>query len=166
LLRISHCLHNRLTDGGEVVSPTHRPRSTPQKRYFSVSGTHFCYRLSEPQGLRTRDLPAYSLVPQPLRYRVLLATKQYKINMTIRFTVCPSVQNGFCGGFSVGNSLDDINVAFRTRVPVSWVRISTGCPHFQQPHSGLVLRLRQGPFYSNYFYFGSRQRCRSFADGT
>jgi hypothetical protein len=24
---------------------------TPQKHYFSASGTHFCYRLSEPQGL-------------------------------------------------------------------------------------------------------------------
>jgi hypothetical protein len=23
----------------------------PRKIYFSVSGTHFCYRLSEPQGL-------------------------------------------------------------------------------------------------------------------
>jgi hypothetical protein len=29
-------------DGGKVVSPTHRPRSTPQKHYFSASGTHFC----------------------------------------------------------------------------------------------------------------------------
>jgi hypothetical protein len=44
------CLDNRLTDGGEVVSPTYRPRSTPQK-HFSASGTHFSQRLSEPQGL-------------------------------------------------------------------------------------------------------------------
>jgi hypothetical protein len=35
-------LDNRFTDGGEVVSPTHRLRSTPQKHYFSASGTHFC----------------------------------------------------------------------------------------------------------------------------
>jgi hypothetical protein len=28
--------------GGKVVSPTHRPHSTPQKYYFYVSGTHFC----------------------------------------------------------------------------------------------------------------------------
>jgi hypothetical protein len=48
MLRIPHCLDNRLTDGDEVVSPTHRPRSTPQK-HFSVSDTHFCQRLSEPQ---------------------------------------------------------------------------------------------------------------------
>jgi hypothetical protein len=32
----------RLTDGDEVVSPTHRPRSLRQKHYFSASGTHFC----------------------------------------------------------------------------------------------------------------------------
>jgi hypothetical protein len=31
-----------LTDGGKVVSHTHRPRSAPQKHYFSASGTHFC----------------------------------------------------------------------------------------------------------------------------
>jgi hypothetical protein len=29
----------------------HRPRSTPQKYYFSVSGTYFWQRLSKPQGL-------------------------------------------------------------------------------------------------------------------
>jgi hypothetical protein len=48
MLRIPHCLDNRLTDGGKVISPTHRPRSTPQKHYFSTSSIHFCYRLSEP----------------------------------------------------------------------------------------------------------------------
>jgi hypothetical protein len=43
MLRIPHCLDNRLTDGGKVVSPTHRPHFTPQKHdYFNVSGTHFC----------------------------------------------------------------------------------------------------------------------------
>jgi hypothetical protein len=51
MLRISHCLDNRFRDGGKVVSPMHRPRFTPQKQYFSASGTHFCYRLSKPQGL-------------------------------------------------------------------------------------------------------------------
>jgi hypothetical protein len=45
------CQDNRLTHGGEVVSLTRRPRSTPQKHYFSASGTNFCYRLSKPQGL-------------------------------------------------------------------------------------------------------------------
>jgi hypothetical protein len=28
-----------------------QPRSTPQKLYFPASGTHFCQRLNDPQGL-------------------------------------------------------------------------------------------------------------------
>jgi hypothetical protein len=57
MLRIPHCLDIRLTDGGKVVSPTHRPRSTPQKHYFSASGNNFCYSLSEPQDLvRSEEL--------------------------------------------------------------------------------------------------------------
>jgi hypothetical protein len=40
MLRIAHCLDNRLIDGGKVVSPTHQPHFTPQKHdYFNVSGT-------------------------------------------------------------------------------------------------------------------------------
>jgi hypothetical protein len=43
MLRIPHCLDNRLTDGGKVVSSTHPPHFTPQKHYyFYVSGCHFC----------------------------------------------------------------------------------------------------------------------------
>jgi hypothetical protein len=39
MLRIPHCLDNRLRDGGKVVSPTHPPHFTPQKHYyFYVSG--------------------------------------------------------------------------------------------------------------------------------
>jgi hypothetical protein len=34
MLRIPHCLDSRLIDGGEVVSLTHRPRSTAQKHFF------------------------------------------------------------------------------------------------------------------------------------
>jgi hypothetical protein len=41
MLRMPHCLDNRLTDGGEVVGTTNRPRSTPQKHKLSVSVTHF-----------------------------------------------------------------------------------------------------------------------------
>jgi hypothetical protein len=48
---IPHCLDNRLTDSGKVVSPKHRPGSTPQKIYFIYSGTHFCSRLSKHLGL-------------------------------------------------------------------------------------------------------------------
>jgi hypothetical protein len=31
-----------VTDGGKIVSPAYRPRFTPQKHYFSASGTQFC----------------------------------------------------------------------------------------------------------------------------
>jgi hypothetical protein len=31
MLRIPYCTDIRLTEGGEVLSITHRPRSTPQK---------------------------------------------------------------------------------------------------------------------------------------
>jgi len=66
-------------EGGRVVSPTHRPPLPPG----NIPGTHFCQRLSQPQGHsaagrimsmknsgntignRTRDLPTCSAVPQP-----------------------------------------------------------------------------------------------------
>jgi len=66
-------------ENGKVVSPTHRPPLPP----VNIPGTHFCWRLSRPQGHsaagrimsmnhskdtignRTRDLPACSPVPQP-----------------------------------------------------------------------------------------------------
>jgi len=66
-------------EGGKVVSPTHRPPLPPG----NIPGTHFCYRLSQPQGHSapgrvmsmktsketignlTGDLPACSTVPQP-----------------------------------------------------------------------------------------------------
>jgi hypothetical protein len=51
MLRVPHCVDNRLTDDGKVVISTHPPQFTPQKHYFSASGTHFSQRLSEPQGL-------------------------------------------------------------------------------------------------------------------
>jgi hypothetical protein len=41
ILRISHCLDIRLADGGDVVSLTHRSRSTSQKMYISASGYYF-----------------------------------------------------------------------------------------------------------------------------
>jgi hypothetical protein len=41
MLRITHCVDNRLIDGGKVVSLTHPPHFTPQKHYYSnVSGIH------------------------------------------------------------------------------------------------------------------------------
>jgi hypothetical protein len=74
-------LDSRLTDGSMAVSPKHRLRCTHQKHYFSAPGTHFCYRLSKPQGpvrteglgklktlihligSRTSGLPACSMMP-------------------------------------------------------------------------------------------------------
>jgi hypothetical protein len=34
-------LDNGLEFGGEVVSPTYKPRSTPEKYHLSAAGTHF-----------------------------------------------------------------------------------------------------------------------------
>jgi hypothetical protein len=68
LLRIPHCLDSRLTDGSRVVSPTHWMRSTPQKHYFSASGTHFCYRWTEPQGqVRPEGLSKLKKFIHPIR---------------------------------------------------------------------------------------------------
>jgi hypothetical protein len=44
--RLSQFLDNRITDGGKVISLTRRPPFTPRK----ILGTHFCKRLSLPQG--------------------------------------------------------------------------------------------------------------------
>jgi hypothetical protein len=80
--KIQQCLENRLIDGGEVVSLTSRLRSTPQKNYFlflvliSVrdwvnhrvivrqEGLGKLKRFKDFIGSRTRDLPAWSIVPQ------------------------------------------------------------------------------------------------------
>jgi hypothetical protein len=51
MLETPQRLDNLLADGHTVVSPTHRPRSTTQKHYFSLSGTLYCQRLSKLQGL-------------------------------------------------------------------------------------------------------------------
>jgi hypothetical protein len=40
--RIPHCLDNRLTDDGEVVSLTRWPRSVSHKHCFSASGARLC----------------------------------------------------------------------------------------------------------------------------
>jgi hypothetical protein len=73
MLTIPHCLENRLIDGDKVVSPTHPLQFTPYKHYyFNVSGTHFCQRLSKPQGLvrpkglgKLKNSPRRVLNPRP-----------------------------------------------------------------------------------------------------
>jgi hypothetical protein len=71
MLRIPHCIDNLLTDGGKVVNPTQTPHFNPQKYYyFYVSGTHFCYRLSKPQGIvRPEGLGKFKNSPHEVRER-------------------------------------------------------------------------------------------------
>jgi hypothetical protein len=66
MLRIPHCLDNRLTDGGKVVSLTH-PLSKPQGVVRPEGLGKFKNHLI---GYRTRDFPVCSILPYPLRYRV------------------------------------------------------------------------------------------------
>jgi hypothetical protein len=61
MLRIPHCLDNRLTDGGNVVSPTHWPHSTPQE-HFSASGSHFYQRLIKHHSTLTTRLQRQRLI--------------------------------------------------------------------------------------------------------
>jgi hypothetical protein len=76
--RIPHFLDSPLADGDEVVSLTRRPRFI----HGRSPGTHFCYRMRQPQGRSaagsnrsiekfnalfgnsTCDLPGCSIVPQ------------------------------------------------------------------------------------------------------
>jgi hypothetical protein len=62
----------------------HQPHFTPQKHYyFYVSGTHFCYRLSKPQGLvqpeglrkfKNSPHPVLNLRPSGLKHSALTTT--------------------------------------------------------------------------------------------
>jgi hypothetical protein len=81
----SQILRHSVPEGGKVVSPTHRSPLPPG----NIPGTHFCQRLSRPQGHsaarrimsmknsndtignRSRDLPVCRAVPHPLRHREL-----------------------------------------------------------------------------------------------
>jgi hypothetical protein len=103
MLRIPQCLDNWFTDGGDVVSLKHRRLSTLQKYLISVSGTPFCWKLRNPQGLlwpeglgklmkfnyvvgsRTHDFPACTIAPQSLRYGV--TSRNEYLNTNIRCVV-------------------------------------------------------------------------------
>jgi hypothetical protein len=81
MLRIPHCLDNRLTNGGKVVSPTHRPLLYSPETLFLCFWYSFLLGLVKPQGLvrpeglgklikivhllgsRTRDLPVCNIAP-------------------------------------------------------------------------------------------------------
>jgi hypothetical protein len=73
MLRIPHCLDNRLTDGGKIVSLKRRQRSTPQKHYFSASATHFFQKRSKPQGVvRPEGLTEFKkFILEPTTFRLV-----------------------------------------------------------------------------------------------
>jgi hypothetical protein len=100
MLRIPHCLDSRLTDGGTVVSPAHRPHFTPHKHFWysfmleaewipgpSVAGRiKLIEKLIYFVGSRTRDLLACSTVPQLLHYRFHLYYSLY-FNVRVYFSL-------------------------------------------------------------------------------
>jgi hypothetical protein len=67
---IPHCLNNRFTDGGEIVSLTRRPRFAPQK-----------HLLSESQGL--------------VRLHILMYCILYFIIQLITILISQCIQNAY-----------------------------------------------------------------------
>jgi hypothetical protein len=69
MLRIPLCLDSRLTDGGKVVSLTHRPCSTPQELCFlllvRLKGLSKLKKLNDLIKTRNCYLRACSVAPQP-----------------------------------------------------------------------------------------------------
>jgi hypothetical protein len=87
---------------GGKVNPTHRPSLPPGR----IPGTHFCQRLSWPQGHnatgrikslknssdsmgnRTRDLPVCSAVPQPTAPPCARSTNWFNVTPLLQFVTC------------------------------------------------------------------------------
>jgi hypothetical protein len=92
ILRIRRCADSRLTDGSAVVSLTHRPRIAPQKHFFSVSGTYFCWRPNEPQGLARPEglgqIKKSKMSFQPATFRLVA-----KYLNQLRYRVLPNKNN-------------------------------------------------------------------------
>ena len=55
-------------EGGKVVSPTHCPPLPPE----SIPGTHFCYRLSRPQGHSATGIPIAPSGIEPATFRLVV----------------------------------------------------------------------------------------------
>jgi hypothetical protein len=104
MLTFPHYLDNGLTDGGKVVSSTHLSKFTPQKLFFCfwcsfllqaewTPGRREASRIGKlkkcihPIGFRTRDLPACSIMTQPLG-RLNLRLPQIPSNAQHFFFVC------------------------------------------------------------------------------
>ena len=101
----SQILRQSAQESGKVVSPKHRPSLPPE----NIPGTHFCYRMSQPQGHsaagrivsiknssytignRTRVLPACSAVPQPTALPGALPTILNKDNNMVFFAEDTSI---------------------------------------------------------------------------
>jgi hypothetical protein len=94
--RLKRFLDNRLTDGGEVISPTHRPPFSPQEDSWysflldaaSIPGPYAAGRVrsiekSNDIRIRTHDLPACSMMPQPTTLpRAVVITRLNKTTIT------------------------------------------------------------------------------------
>jgi hypothetical protein len=76
MLRITHCLDNRLTDGCKVVGPTHRPHSTPS---LSI---HPSIHLSIYLSIHP---PVYLSIHLSIYPSICLS-----ICLSVRLSVCPS----------------------------------------------------------------------------
>jgi hypothetical protein len=95
MLRIPHSLDNPQTDGSKVVSPMHWPQFTPQKHYyFSVSGTHFCLRLSEHQGLvqpeglgKLKKFTSSGIEPETFRFYIFAVEAVCTSETSVQFGV-------------------------------------------------------------------------------
>jgi hypothetical protein len=111
MLRIPYWLDSRLTDGGEVVSPTHRPLSTPKKHFFFSFWYSFMLEADQKSGpsvaerirysekfndfirTQTHDLGACGIVPQPTMLINISITINYFIfvnNILFKYHFCLS----------------------------------------------------------------------------
>jgi hypothetical protein len=178
---IPHYLDKRLTDGGKAVSPTHRSRSTPQKHYFSASGTHFCYRLSKPQVLvwlkgwgKLKKFYSVHRISNPrsfaLLHSVLPSTLTYiKMNAIVQFEVLRAIimKSSIFFTRSFGMSVDfkraaechipeDISVQsmqfFTCMLGWSWTHRDAPVQCSRQPFSKIHYCLVLPRFQSNIFY--------------